>query len=147
MRSAVRGLFFYQVGSSVWPLVDLYEEDDSLVCEVDLPGVDPGEISIQVYEDLLIIEGKRTCSGEEERIRYLCMERELKNFRRVLRIPVPVNLREGKADYANGVVTIRFPKLKEKLITIKVERRERQGDAPEQGEEVSRCRQGGTENG
>jgi HSP20 family molecular chaperone IbpA len=76
---------------------------------------------------LLIIEGSRDESNDEltgSKLKYLCMERGMKRFRRVLKIPVFVNTTSGKASYFNGVLTIRFPKLKGKLIKIMIERNE-----------------------
>lgn len=117
-------MFFSEVETCVWPLLDLYETVDYLVCEVDAPGVDPADISIQVYEDLLIIEGVRAEHNSlcAQQLKYLCMERGVKTFRRVVKMPVSVNTVAGEAFYANGVITIRFPKLQGKLITIKIKR-------------------------
>ncbi len=91
-----------------------------------MPGIDPADVSIRVYEDLLIIEGIRDKGNDESisgEFKYLCMERGIKNFRRVLKIPVHVNTMTGNAFYANGVMTVRFPKLKGKLIKIKIEKK------------------------
>ncbi len=123
MKSVLKGLFFYQVEPCAWPLIDLYETDESLVFEADLPGIDPEHVSVKVYEDLLIIEGMRAEPGSEAKLKYLCMERDIKGFRRMLKIPVPVNISAGEAVYANGVMTIKFPKLKGKIVKIKVERK------------------------
>ncbi len=121
-----RTLFFYEVKSYKEPLIDLYETEDDLIFKIDIPGIDVRNIFLKVYEDLLIIEGllltiKEDC--HEERLKYLCMERNLKTVRRVIRIPIPVNTVAGTAFYENGVVTIKFPKLKDKLIKIKIEKR------------------------
>ncbi|MDI6801350.1 MAG: Hsp20/alpha crystallin family protein [Thermodesulfovibrionales bacterium] len=121
MKNVLKGLFFYEVDTCRWPLIDLYENNDELVFEVDLPGVEPENISIRVYEDLLIIEGSNI-NNESGVLKYVCMERGVRNFRRVLKIPGHVNTMEGRAFYAKGVMSIRFPKLKDKLIKIKIER-------------------------
>ncbi len=123
MKSVLKGLFFYQVEPCSWPLIDLYETDESLVFEADLPGIDPENVSVKVYEDLLIIEGMRAEASCETKLKYLCMERDTKGFRRMLKIPVPVNIPAGEASYENGVMTVKFPKLKGKIIKIKVERK------------------------
>ena len=125
MKSILKGLFFYEAETCGEPLIDLYETDDDLVFEVDLPGIEPANVSIKVYEDLLIIEGARdidekSASGDT---RYLCMERGAKDFRRVVKIPINVNTVAGDTIYENGVMTIKFPKLKGKLIRINIEKR------------------------
>lgn len=126
MKNVLKGLFYYDTEICTWPLIDIYETGDDLVFEVDLPGIDPTNLSIRVYEDLLIIEGIVTDTDNElpsDGLKYLCMERGIKEFRRVLKIPVQVNTEAGDAFYSNGVITVKFPKLKGKLIKIKIERR------------------------
>ncbi len=124
MKNVLQGLFFYAVENCSEPLIDCYETADDLVFEIDLPGINPADASINVYEDLLIIEGMKTddesISGD---LKYLCMERSTKDFRRVIKMPIHINTIAGEAFYANGVITIKFPKLKGKLIKINIERR------------------------
>lgn len=126
MKNVLKGLFYYDAETCTWPLIDIYETGDDLVFEVDLPGIDPTNLSIRVYEDLLIIEGIVTDTYDElpsGGLKYLCMERGIKEFRRVLKIPVHVNTVAGDAFYSNGVITVKFPKLKGKLIKIKIEKK------------------------
>lgn len=125
MKNVLKGLFYYEAETCTGPLIDIYETGDDLVFEVDLPGIDPTNLSVRVYEDLLIIEGIKTDTDEElpSGGKYLCMERGIKEFRRVLKIPVHVNTVAGDAFYSNGVITVKFPKLKGKLIKIKIERK------------------------
>jgi HSP20 family protein len=126
VKSILRGVFLYDVESCVRPAADVFETEDALTCELDLPGVDPAKVSVRVYEDLLIVEGSRPgivgeCRGEA--VRFLCMECGPARFRRLLKIPVQVNTQAGSAVYSNGVLTITFPKLKGKLIKLRIERR------------------------
>ena len=123
MKNVLKGLFFYQVEHCAGPLAYIYEAEDSLVCEFDLPGINPDEVSVTIYEDVLVIEGTRTEPDAGPKLKYLCMERDVKGFRRVLKPPVPVNIMAAEASYADGVVTIRFPKLKGKLVKVKIERK------------------------
>lgn len=121
-----RSLFFYEVETYKEPLIDLYETEEDLIFKIDIPGIDISNISVKVYEDLLIIEGLWTIERSDyiaEGLKYLCMERNIKTVRRVLKIPIPVNTVAGTAFYENGVVTIKFPKLRDKLIRIKIEKR------------------------
>lgn len=122
MKSVLKDLFFYQVESGAWPLIDSYELGDDLVFEIDLPGIALDDLSIRVYDDLLIIEGARADVHAGAGVTYLCMERHVKTFRRIVKIPVPVNAAAGRASYVNGVVTVTFPKLKSNVITITIER-------------------------
>lgn len=108
------------------PFMDLYETGDDLVCEVDLPGINPETILIKVFEDTLIIEGVKSESHNKMRDqRYLCLERYLDSFRRIVKIPVSVHLKDGRAYYRDGVVRIIFPKIKEKVFKIKIEKEDK----------------------
>lgn len=124
MRNVLKGLFFFEIEASTGPLIDIYETSKDLVFEVDLPGVDISDISIKVYEDLLIIEREKNINnlGVPDDSKYLCMERCNKGFRRVLKIPIAVNTTSGEAFYNNGVLTIIFPKLKGRLININIKK-------------------------
>ncbi|MDI6729086.1 MAG: Hsp20/alpha crystallin family protein [Thermodesulfovibrionales bacterium] len=121
MKNVLKGLFYYEAETCTGPLIDIYETADDLVFEVDLPGIDLTNLSVMVYEDLLIIEGMMTDTDDELQ-KYLCMERGTREFRRVMKIPIHVNTVAGDAFYSNGVVTVKFPKLKGKLIKIKIEK-------------------------
>ncbi|HMK56532.1 MAG TPA: Hsp20/alpha crystallin family protein [Dissulfurispiraceae bacterium] len=127
MNKVLKGLFFYEVEACRGPLIDLYETGDDLICEVDLPGADLSKLSIKIFEDLLLIESAGFPEGDDEmfpgEFRYLCMERSLKAFRRVVKLPVLVNTLAAAAFYRDGVLTVRFPKLKGKVIRVAIERK------------------------
>ncbi len=117
-------LYFNRETAGSLPLVDVYETDDSLVLEMDLPGVDPNDVLIKVYEDVIIVEGIKRERHREKRFKYICMERSFESFRRMIKIPVPVDSAAGKASYRDGVVTLAFPKVKDRVIKIKIENKE-----------------------
>jgi HSP20 family molecular chaperone IbpA len=127
MKKVLKGLFFYEVESCSGPLIDLYETGDYLVCDIDLPGADLSRLSIRVYEDLLLIESAGFQESDQEMFpggfKYLCMERSPKGFRRVVKLPVLVNTLAAVASYSEGVLKVKFPKLKGKLIRVSIERK------------------------
>ncbi|MGW8271861.1 MAG: Hsp20/alpha crystallin family protein [Thermodesulfovibrionales bacterium] len=126
MQDSIRELRFLFAGhATAEPLVDMYETDAELVCEIDLPGVSPDDVHIQVYDNLLIIEGSRSeAGGELKGFRFLCMERSMERFRRIIKIPVAVEPSKGVATYRQGVVRVLLPKAKETVVHIRIERQE-----------------------
>lgn len=122
MKSILRGAYLYKIETYNELLMDYYETDGHLVFEIDLPGIDPEDVSVGVYEDLLIVEGFRRNDFEGENLKFICMERSKNNFKRIVKIPIPVDVTSGEATYKNGVVTIKFPKLKGKLLRINLKR-------------------------
>lgn len=104
------------------PLLDMYETDDSLILEMDLPGIDPEDVLIKVYDEIIVIEGIKREKREEKRLKYLCMERSFESFRRTVKIPVHVDSTAGKASYNDGVIIVIFPKIKDKVVKIRIEK-------------------------
>ncbi|HET6513980.1 MAG TPA: Hsp20/alpha crystallin family protein [Thermodesulfovibrionales bacterium] len=118
LRSVV---YFENETARYQPFVDVYEADDNLVFEIELPGINPEDVLIKVLDDFVIIEGVKRERREGMRTNYLCMERKFSSFRRMLKIPTPVNTVAGKASYSEGVVILRFPKIRNKVIKIRIE--------------------------
>ena len=114
------------LGETSGPLLDLYETAEAVVVEADIPGIDPEDVEISVLNGILTIEGmKRDKVEEAARINYLCMERSFETFRRIIRISVPINPKKAVAVYQSGVLTVTFPKLKDKrgeVVVVKVSR-------------------------
>jgi len=110
------------LGETGYPPVDLYETEDELVIEADLPGVEVGDIEVSVECGMVTIEGvKRERLDEAEKVNYLCMERSFETFRRMLKITTPINPRKGSASYSQGVLRVVFPKVKDKRgLVVKV---------------------------
>ncbi len=115
--------FFGGSESPIWPPVDIFEDEDCLIYEADVPGSDPEDITVKVVGDLLIIEGKRRGPELESRsVNYICIERTSRGFRRVLNIPAPVDVASGFALYQKGVLTVTFTKLQNRVHLIPVKR-------------------------
>jgi HSP20 family protein len=93
------------------PLVDLYEIPDSLVVEIDLPGVRIEQIQIVVSHNALKIEGSRQSVCDPERGRYLRVERSTTGFHRVIPLPAAIDPHRAAARYERGVLTVTFPKI------------------------------------
>lgn len=95
------------------PILDLYETPDEIIVEVDVPGVDPGCLSVRVADNRLTIEGKRG-PKEEEGVNYIRMERCHEDFSRMIQLPMAVNSHNARARYERGVLILFFPKIVER---------------------------------
>jgi HSP20 family protein len=89
------------------PLVDIYEQADTLVLVVDLPGLKRDEIDLTIHNDSLTLEGERNRADSERGIR---LERPMGRFRRSFRIGVPIDPAGAQATYRNGVLRVRLPR-------------------------------------
>ncbi|KAM0932700.1 putative small heat shock protein HSP20 [Dioscorea sansibarensis] len=106
---------------------DVKELPGSYVFEVDMPGVKPGEIKVQVEdENVLVISGERKRGEEEKDGKYLRMERRVGKFMRKFSLPENANTEAISAVCRDGVLTVTVEKLpppepkKPKTVEVKV---------------------------
>lgn len=91
------------------PRMDVVETDDAFFAHVDLPGVAPEDVSIDMEDDQVIIHGQRTETSSDATKRHRS-ERSFGNFRRAIALPKNVDKDTITADYEHGVLSIAMPK-------------------------------------
>jgi len=93
------------------PAVDVHETDADYEFQLDLPGIDPADVKIQVTGDQLTIHGERRAvkNGDEKTVSHR-VERVTGVFERAFTLPTPVEVDQVKASYKDGVLTVRLPK-------------------------------------
>jgi HSP20 family protein len=97
--------------SPTWePPVDIYETDDALVLEVELPGVSTDAVSLELHEQTLTLSGKRTREPAVTGGQYQREEGRYGAFQRAFRLPTIVDQAKVQATYKNGVLALRLPK-------------------------------------
>ena len=89
--------------------MDLYKEGDNFVARLDLPGVDPSTIDVDVDERTLTIRAERSSDAVEGEQRWLVRERPVGTFARQLTLGYGVALDRIAADYRDGVLTLTIP--------------------------------------
>jgi HSP20 family protein len=108
------------------PALDLVEEKDRLVVRLELPGVDPKDVQVNLQDDILTVEGERKAeSFDDSKGRYLKREQLYGSFHRTLQLPFHVRGDQVKAEMRHGVMTITLPKAEEHVgrqIPIQVEK-------------------------
>ena len=100
--------------------MDVYREGDHFVLLVDLPGVDPNSIDIDVDSGMLTIRAERQGpSGEGQE--WILSERYAGSYMRQLTLGDGVDPERITADYDGGVLTVVIPvaeKAKPRKITV-----------------------------
>ncbi|MCP2519793.1 Hsp20/alpha crystallin family protein [Candidatus Aminicenantes bacterium AC-335-A11] len=113
--------FFLEQG---WfPPVDICEKNDEIIVKIELPGVEKKNIKIFIKGNKLEIKGNKR-QPYIPNIRFLRLEREYGRFHRVLNLPYYVNPENVKAYLKDGILTIKFSKLKpdkEKEMEVEIE--------------------------
>ena len=92
------------------PPVDLCERPDSYILTVELPGLRREDIHIDADEKAVTVRGHRppqSCCPE----RYQQLERGQGQFSRSFRFALAIDPGGVSADFADGVLTVRLPKI------------------------------------
>ncbi len=93
------------------PPVDIWEDDQQVVIELDVPGCNAENLSAEAVDGQLVVTGERSVSGGANR-RYRS-ERWQGRFVRSFTLPQGVDGASITADYEDGVLTVRLPKPEE----------------------------------
>jgi HSP20 family protein len=113
------------IGETFVPTANLVETENEFEVTIDLPGLKPEEVNLELREGALWITGERKEETEEKGKTFHRMERRYGSFRRV--IPLPASVEEGKveAEFRHGVLSVKLPKseeIKPKHIEVKAEK-------------------------
>lgn len=87
---------------------DAYRRDDHYLVRCDLPGVDPGSLDVSVQGDVVTVSAHRT-AGDENGIRWLVRQRSVGTVSCQVRLGEPVQGRNVRATYTDGVLTLTVP--------------------------------------
>ena len=93
--------------SATMPM-DLYRSGDHYVLHIDLPGVDPGTIDVNVEDRTLTISAERTANAEDDS-QWLARERPSGTYARQLTVGRGLALDAIAATYTDGVLTLTIP--------------------------------------
>lgn len=103
-----------ELAPATWsPLVDIYEDSESIVIEADLPGLSKEQVSVNVKDNTLTIEGERRLEHQQKRDSYHRLERAYGSFTRSFPLPSSVNVEGIQAEFKDGVLRIHLPKREE----------------------------------
>ena len=109
-----------------WDLaVDVYEENNTIVVKMNIPGIDPDKIDIEVEDNHLHISGERKEEHEIKDKKYHRKEIRCGSFERVIALPCAVSSEDARAEFSDGVLTIALPRVSEekKVNKIKVSKK------------------------
>jgi HSP20 family protein len=98
--------------------IAMWDDDDHVFVEAELPGVSESDIDVTVHNGMLFLRGEtKPCEGRH----YLYNNRSFGRFERVIALPSSVNTDNVKAKLANGLLHVELsktPEAKPKKITL-----------------------------
>jgi HSP20 family molecular chaperone IbpA len=98
-------------GTYFTPRVDVWETDQELLFQADMPGVKPDDISLHYEQGVLSLHG-RVHPGEP-RGREISREFDVGDYYRTFAVHDEVDASKISADFKQGVLTVRLPKREE----------------------------------
>lgn len=107
---------------AVWkPVADVYEVEEALIIEVELPGIAEEKVSLELKGSELRVYGERRLEKDASGSEYHLLERSYGPFARKFKLPDYVEKEGIKAKLKNGILTIFLPKRKSLQRNIQIE--------------------------
>ena len=97
------------------PAVEASETPTEYVLTAELPGLSPENVEVAMADGVLTLKGKKEEErrSEDKERTYHLWEREYGSFERTFRFPLDVAEDRVAAEFANGVLTVKVPKLQQ----------------------------------
>jgi len=102
------------------PHTNISESDTAYRVSIELAGVKPADVNVEMQDGVLEVSGKREKVALPEGVRALKVEQRTGEFRRKFEFPTLVDADKIEAAYENGVLLIELPK-SEKVLPRKIE--------------------------
>jgi len=120
VRDEVNRLFDFSFPSrdsglfSGWsPALDVFDDKDTLVVKVELPGLSKDEINLALHDGALTVSGERKHERDVSQSGTFRSERYFGKFQRSVTLPAAVDAGQVTASYKDGVLTVHLPKAEE----------------------------------
>jgi len=94
VKPAQQAAEVFKPGKSSTPDVDIFVNDDEILLVADLPGVAKDDLSINLENNILTIEGTFTAT----------------DYRRVFTLPKGIDAEKTTAEFQQGVLYLHLPK-------------------------------------
>ena len=102
--------FSHETGPAIWaPEIDVFHKNTELTIRADLPGLKREEVSVDITDSEVTIQGERKHEREEEREGYYRSERGYGSFCRMIPLPEGAITEQAKAIFKDGVLEITMP--------------------------------------
>lgn len=105
------------------PAVEFHKTDEAVHLKLEVPGMKPEEIDIQVTTDSISISGERKSESRTKENGVTRSEFHYGKFQRVIPLTSRIQNTHVEAEYKDGVLTLNLPKAEEekkKVVKVKV---------------------------
>jgi HSP20 family protein len=93
------------------PAIELNDAGENLMLKAQLPGLNQDDIDVTVSRDSVTISGEYRHEADSEHT--YGSEFQYGKFSRTIGLPVGIQQDKVEADYSNGILTLRLPKVED----------------------------------
>ena len=139
MLEHLRGKIGYPFGAGsavLKPPIESFMEEGRLTVRVELPGIDPKDVTVNVAGDMLTIRASRQEEHETKKRDFLHREFRYGAIERLMTLPQGVKAENIKASFSNGLLQLTIPIPEEttpKKVKVHVEHPESKPEDRENG--------------
>ncbi|MCS7005628.1 MAG: Hsp20/alpha crystallin family protein [Cytophagales bacterium] len=103
----------------VIPAVNISETDDSYAIEVAVPGIKKEDFQLELENNTLVVKSSKKEENTKKQDKYTVREFNYTSFYRSFNLPDTIDTEKISAQYENGVLHIKLPKLPSKISKVK----------------------------
>ncbi|MFM6312685.1 MAG: Hsp20/alpha crystallin family protein [Dolichospermum sp.] len=110
-----------RVGLTFIPAAEIAETDSDLRLKIEIPGIDPKDLNVEVAPESLSISGERKSETTTAEGGVTRSELRYGKFKRVITLPAVVDNERVEAEYKDGILRLTIPKAEsERQKSVKV---------------------------
>jgi HSP20 family protein len=105
-----------------YPPMNVFRNDEGLTVDVEVPGVSPEDLDVNVHRRTLTVKGQRATQEPAENELFHRRERGTGSFVRTVELPYDVDADKVSASYRYGILRLELPRAeadKPRKITVK----------------------------
>jgi len=111
LPGAPQTLFLPGISARSYPLVNVYEDQETFKVYALAPGIDPDTIEVSVLANQVTIQGEKKPTGENLKPEnWHRNERAAGRFIRTFELPMEVDPNKVEAHYSKGILEVILPK-------------------------------------
>lgn len=103
------------------PAAEMHESPEAIHLRLEVPGMEPGDLDVQVTAESVSISGERQEETKTEEKGVTRTEFRYGRFQRVIPLSTRIQNDKVQAEYKNGILSLTLPKAEvEKTKVVKV---------------------------
>lgn len=92
------------------PPIDIVENEDSFTVKVELPGIDPSEITVEIGMESIEVQAHKRGWNDVPCDSLCNLERNFGTYVRSVALPTKIADNDVKSKYSDGILTLVLPK-------------------------------------